>query len=604
MESQTQDSKNQAKLFISDAPQDRHAFWTKTLKMSLESFGAPIFRSTLHKKGKPFGRWLSRTYCLYNDKLVYHKNSMVKGFTKLDFVKCTFYPGDQKKQFSFLLEKNGIRTKLYVKDSKTFNEWQKHLRPRVILDDFNEKYREEKLLGKGTNAKVLLVRERTTGDRNMSGTASSSSPVFFAAKELTKNSLKGKALELLYNEIRVLRELDHPNIIKFYEVHEMPKTVNLLMNHVEGGELIELMKAQGCYTEGECAKILKKLLETLLFLQNKKIVHRDIKPQNILVQDKTDSSSIILADFGLACSMEDTSLLRMRCGTPGYMAPEILNNQAAGNYDKIDLFSMGCIFYRMLTGFAPFAGTSADEVAKLNKECKLDFESERLKGVSPAARGLLQKMLEKDPNKRISVKEALNHEFFLPVALELEGKFVNLEENWINGDLSSVIDENINLGDVFPSGMIVRMNLQSVGTFYACNTPRFIAGGNEDPIRLNSHISTKKSNTKISSLSPVSNDRISHIAMKPLKNKQHPNFSQTLTSNVDKENTISELSHVLHSVIQNNLDYCETSPVSLVFFDNSNGSENESDADDFIGGLHMQQNNDWIPKRLYSEKFC
>jgi len=138
------------------------------------------------------------------------------------------------------------------------------------------------------------------------------------------------------------------------------------------------------------------------------IVHRDIKPENILLRDINDLSSLVLVDFGLSCTRDSETYFKV-CGTPGYIAPEILNKMFYLPFEKIDVFSLGCIFYELLTEKFLFHAKSSKDTTKLNTECLIDFDSKELKVVSSSVRSLMQMMLEKDPNKRISVKEAMEH---------------------------------------------------------------------------------------------------------------------------------------------------------------------------------------------------
>lgn len=459
--------------FFATAPDSDKEIWTKASKgTTLESFGASTYTSVLHKKGKALGMWVSRKYYLCGDTLIYcSKETAVKGFVKLDFVRCKFNPNAKKKRYSFTLQRNNASIHLYTDDAEVFEEWQKYLRPRVILEDFNDKYKTEKMIGKGSYGKVFLVRETPGGAKASALKESILKPIEgkrFAAKAIEKEKLKGKSKEMLINEIKIMRQLSHDNVIKLFEVHELPNTIYFIMNIVEGGELMEQMKAKGCYSEAECAKILKKLLEVLQYIQNKRILHRDLKPENILLFDKNDTSSVVIADFGLSCSMDDVKLLTMRCGTPGHVAPEILNNKVVDNLDKIDVFSLGCIFHKLLTGNSPFFATSVKEIIKLNKDCKINYGSFVLNHVSAPAKSLLEKMLEKEPANRISVKDALEHDFFTLPAHELEENIIDLEKKITLHD--SKVNAN-SLKEKSNSGIYLKMSLPSMGSFYACNTP-------------------------------------------------------------------------------------------------------------------------------------
>jgi serine/threonine protein kinase len=153
----------------------------------------------------------------------------------------------------------------------------------------------------------------------------------------------------LLNEIRLLRAIDHPGIMRLYEVHETTIAIYLVVELLSGGELFDRMKERRTFTENDCAIMLKRIIEPLLYMHEKGIIHRDIKPENLILRTKTSDYDIVLADFGLATELKPKELIHARCGTPGYCAPEILNSKSGKlDYDsKVDVFSLGCIFYHM-----------------------------------------------------------------------------------------------------------------------------------------------------------------------------------------------------------------------------------------------------------------
>lgn len=156
-----------------------------------------------------------------------------------------------------------------------------------------------------------------------------------------QRTAKGKNSQMtLYNEIEILRRCDHPNIIKLYEVFEGKTHIYMVQNYVKGGELYEAIMTRGRFSEKQAAKILHQILLALDYLHGKGIMHRDLKPENVILKD--EELNIVVIDFGLASFVSDDVIYK-KCGTPGYIAPEILNDL---RYDtKIDIFSAGVIFY-------------------------------------------------------------------------------------------------------------------------------------------------------------------------------------------------------------------------------------------------------------------
>lgn len=140
-----------------------------------------------------------------------------------------------------------------------------------------------------------------------------------------------------------MRKMNHENIIKLHEVHENDTNIYLVLELLRGGELFERIVKKGIYTEKDAAVLMKKLLSALDYMHSKGIMHRDIKPENLILKDPDNNHDVKIADFGLATVVSQGEYLFRRCGTPGYVAPEILADE---KYDqKVDIFSAGVILY-------------------------------------------------------------------------------------------------------------------------------------------------------------------------------------------------------------------------------------------------------------------
>lgn len=140
-----------------------------------------------------------------------------------------------------------------------------------------------------------------------------------------------------------MRRLDNNNIIKLYEVHENENFIYLVLELLHGGELFERIIKKGIYTEKDASILMSKLLCALDAMHVKNIMHRDIKPENLILKDMDNNYDVKIADFGLATVVTQGEYLFRRCGTPGYVAPEILADE---RYDqKVDVFSAGVILY-------------------------------------------------------------------------------------------------------------------------------------------------------------------------------------------------------------------------------------------------------------------
>lgn len=140
-----------------------------------------------------------------------------------------------------------------------------------------------------------------------------------------------------------MRNLDHPNIIKLYEVYETDNHINLVLELLKGGELFDKILQKTFFTEQDAAVLMHKLLDALAYMHGKGMMHRDLKPENLILASATDDTDVKIVDFGLATYVDQEEQLFKRCGTPGYVAPEVLADE---DYDyKVDVYSAGLILY-------------------------------------------------------------------------------------------------------------------------------------------------------------------------------------------------------------------------------------------------------------------
>jgi calcium-dependent protein kinase len=259
----------------------------------------------------------------------------------------------------------------------------------------SDKYILKKVLGQGKFGTVRKAIHKNNPD------------LVVAIKTIHKNQ-KVFDLKTLLREINILKVIDHPNIVKFYEFFEDESEIHIVMEFCSGGELFEKIAQKGRFSEEEASKYLKKMFAAVNHLHLLGICHRDLKPQNFLFEDKSEEAELKLIDFGLSNkSFSNVSGFKMTSlvGTPFYLAPEILQ----GKYDiKCDLWSLGVTMHFMLVGDYPFKGRTNDEVfSKISSATEANMNL--LEGVSPHACDLLKKLLVKNPQFRIGASEALIH---------------------------------------------------------------------------------------------------------------------------------------------------------------------------------------------------
>lgn len=186
-----------------------------------------------------------------------------------------------------------------------------------------------------------------------------------------------------------MRRLSHPHVIELYEVYESSRHIHLVLPYLQGGELFERIKDKGLYKERDAQRVMYNFLSALKYLADNKIVHRDLKPENLILVSKGDDHDLKIADFGLASPIDtDTGMLYLMCGSPGYVAPELLNDKG---YDtQADVFSAGVILYVMLTGRLLFRGSDLEEILDKNRQCILDFPAVVWESITETGRDLIK----------------------------------------------------------------------------------------------------------------------------------------------------------------------------------------------------------------------
>jgi len=232
----------------------------------------------------------------------------------------------------------------------------------------------------------------------------------FAIKAIEKQKMK-KDLYLLKRELQILRKLDHPNIIKFYETYQDEKYFYLVMEYCSGGELLDRIAKEGRLNEKEVLHIMRKAFSAVKHLHTLGIVHRDLKPENFLISAPGSEGEIKVADFGLSRYLGDTphGRLSTAVGTALYMAPEVIK----GNYDeRCDNWSLGVIMYVLLSGSPPFQGDNHNAVLDKVTKGKYSTSGPEWKKVSNQAKDLINKLLKVDPDHRYTASRALDHEWF------------------------------------------------------------------------------------------------------------------------------------------------------------------------------------------------
>ena len=287
-------------------------------------------------------------------------------------------------------------------------------------------FNSEESLGLGRYASVLTARRKDTSyfeNREQASTPESKNEGNkYALKIVDKNEFWRRVVKGKERSDTLVRELSVQStmtakcgriqtFLKLTSFFETSNHVVMELELLEGMDLFRYVSMKGMLEEAEAALIIEDILKTLDAMNRIGLVHRDIKPANILMCDRErDGVSIKVGDFGMATFVGVDGLVRGRCGTPGYVAPEILKTSAGVGYgNQIDVFSAGITLYILLCGYEPYYGETEKALIEANTRAAIEFPESDWRTVSHEARDLIRKMTKADPNERINTREALKH---------------------------------------------------------------------------------------------------------------------------------------------------------------------------------------------------
>ncbi|CAH0026740.1 unnamed protein product [Clonostachys rhizophaga] len=258
--------------------------------------------------------------------------------------------------------------------------------------DKKAKYKFGRTLGAGTYG-VVREAEGPTGK--------------VAVKIILKKNVKGNE-RMVYDELQMLQRLKHPHIVKFVDWFESRDKFYIVTELATGGELFERICEQGKFTEKDASQTIKQVLHAVDYLHKNEVVHRDLKPENLLYVTRDPDSEVVLADFGIAKTLDKKEeSLQTMAGSFGYAAPEIMDRKGHGK--PADMWSMGVITYTLLCGYSPFR---SENLRDLLEECttgSVVFHERYWKDVSNDAKDFIMHLILPDPDKRWTSEEALGH---------------------------------------------------------------------------------------------------------------------------------------------------------------------------------------------------
>ncbi|XP_018350976.1 PREDICTED: serine/threonine-protein kinase MARK2-like isoform X3 [Trachymyrmex septentrionalis] len=259
-------------------------------------------------------------------------------------------------------------------------------RSRTSEEPHIGKYKLLKTIGKGNFAKVKLAKHVPTGKE-------------VAIKIIDKTQLNPGSLQKLFREVRIMKMLDHPNIVKLFQVIETEKTLYLVMEYASGGEVFDYLVLHGRMKEKEARAKFRQIVSAVQYCHQKKIIHRDLKAENLLLDSEMN---IKIADFGFSNEFTPGNKLDTFCGSPPYAAPELFQGK---KYDgpEVDVWSLGVILYTLVSGSLPFDGSTLRELRErvLRGKYRIPFY------MSTDCENLLKKFLVLNPTKRASLENIM-----------------------------------------------------------------------------------------------------------------------------------------------------------------------------------------------------
>ncbi|KAM5126090.1 death-associated protein kinase 2-like isoform 1-T3 [Mantella aurantiaca] len=260
-------------------------------------------------------------------------------------------------------------------------------------------------LGSGHFGEVRKCKEKSTGS-------------LYAGKFIKTRKCKGSRLGLdrdqVEREVFILQQLEHPSVMKLYDVFASKAEMVLILELIRGGELFDFIAEKEALSEEDAIEFMEQILKGVAYMHARHIAHFDLKPENIMLLEKdVPHPKIKIIDFGLAQKIEDGTVYKSLCGTPQYIAPEVINYEPLG--PPTDMWSIGVITYILLSGMSPFQGETDPETLTNVVAGNYEFDDRFFKETSEMAKDFIRQLLLKDPSDRMTAVECLIHPWIKPL---------------------------------------------------------------------------------------------------------------------------------------------------------------------------------------------
>ena len=350
---------------------------------------------------------LRRYYCVLNgNDLLFFSSNLKNEFISIMNIKGSFI----KKGENLLVAKetyytiiitfsNNKKRNLYFLSDITRDKWIKKLKDQIKNYDFNNFYILKEQIGEGYFGKVQKGIKKENQKE-------------FAVKVINKLKLSVKNYKLIYHEVNIMKLLNHPHIVHLEDYFEDDEYIYIIMEYLSGGDLLEFIEEKENFlTEKISAKIIKEIARGIKYMNLFGLIHRDLKPENIVFAKKDDITSLKIIDFGLTKTLGNDEKAKEAIGTITYLAPEVFLHKPYNH--KVDIWSIGIILYYLLSGLLPFDDEKLDQdiIGKKVVFSNHEYPKDVFGNISNSCLRLIDKCLEKNPDKRISINEFLKNEW-------------------------------------------------------------------------------------------------------------------------------------------------------------------------------------------------
>jgi serine/threonine protein kinase len=359
--------------------------------ISLQKYYAVINKKEILFFSSNLKNELCTIWCVNNTVISIKRKSTIN--------KCTYYP------INIIYRNNGM-SHLLFEDKEAQIEFGKQLKNNIDNNNFEDEYETKEKIGEGNFAVVKKCIEKKSGKE-------------YAVKIISKQKLTRKDLDLIIQEKNYMKLIKHPNIVSLKGDYEDEKYIYFLMEYYKGGDLYsyiyEYKKNKQTINEKSIAKIIKAIAQSIQYLHYFGIVHRDLKPENIVFATKNDISSLTIIDLGVAITLPYDQKSNEPLGTLEFISPEVFTHKP---YDhRVDIWSIGIILYILITTgrMYPFDSDSNDKqereqiVGKKIVFLQQEYPEEFFQNKSKYLISLIDKSLEKSPEKRISIDDFLKN---------------------------------------------------------------------------------------------------------------------------------------------------------------------------------------------------